>query len=152
MPISSETTRVIYDGDASTTEFAVTFEYESNEDNIRVTLRTIATGAESELVLTTDYVIDTDTNIVTTVSTYGTAYQIIIDRKIPMTQPADWVDGERYSVGELEDALDRLTMLLQQVDDKLARTPVGPPGAYQRLYQITKRGETLQRKFIEREF
>ncbi len=26
--------------------------------------------------------------------------------------------------------------------------PVGPPGAYQRLYQITKRGETLQRKFI----
>ena len=59
MTISSTTVNVSYTGDASTTEFPVTFSFKGTGTSaeIEVVERTIATGAEVTKAVTTDYTV-----------------------------------------------------------------------------------------------
>jgi hypothetical protein len=121
MAVSSDTNRVIYDGDGSTTEFPITFSYLGDTDLIVVTLRTVATGAETVLSGGgVDYSIADDT--VTTVETYESTHQIVISRDVPYTQATDWVENENFSAEVLEAAIDKLTILCGQLKDSLDRS------------------------------
>ncbi len=111
----------------STTEFTFDFPIIDTTDLV-VILRTVATGAETVLTETTDYTVSTTNNdyssggTVTTVSTYTSANSITILRNTPDTQQADLEDSKVLRLEDLEDAMDKLTMLVQQLQEELDRT------------------------------
>jgi hypothetical protein len=115
-------------GNGSTTTFSVTWGITATSDAV-VILRTVATGAEEVLTETTDYSISAVNNdltagfTVTTVQTYTSASQISILRAVPETQNSNLTESESGVLreGSLEDAYDKLTLLVQQLSEQNAR-------------------------------
>lgn len=143
MPFSSEISLAAYDCSTVLTSFSIPFDYLDDEDNIQVTLVTVATGTCSILTLTTDYTVDTDDDEVDLVTAYGGSYQLIIGPKMPLTQVRDWADGYRYGSATMEDALDKLTILINQLQlelDRCLKYPVSGYALDAELPNITSRG------------
>lgn len=133
MSIASETHKVIYVCDGSTTEFDYTFKI-FDEAEIEVVLYTIATAVETVLVLDTNYTVDDvgedaggTVSIIAEVEgefvpyAYSNAYQLILRRKIPLTQTVDYIANDDFPAESHEAALDRIVMMLQQQEEKFAR-------------------------------
>lgn len=142
MPFSSEISLAVYDG-ASLSSFSIPFDYLDDEDNIQVTLVTVATGACSILTPTTDYTVDTDDDEVDLVSPYSSSYKIIIGPKMPLTQLRDWADGYRYGSTTMEAPLDKLTILMNQLQlelDRCIKYPVSGYALEAKLPDISSRG------------
>lgn len=122
---------ISYVGNGSTVNFAFDWAIDETSD-IEVILRTVATGAEESLVETTDYTVSAVNNdyksgpggTVTMVSTYTSTSQITIRREIPKTQNASFVESDTtvLRVAALESAYDKLTMLIQQLQEELNRS------------------------------
>ena len=120
-----------YACNGSTVNFAFDFPLPEPEDtsDLVVILRTLATGDEDPLTETTDYTVSAVNNdysgggTVTTVSTYSSAYRITILRNTPKTQNASLTESDTsvLRVAALEDAYDKLTMLVQQLQEELDR-------------------------------
>jgi len=122
-----------YACNGSTVNFAFDFPLPEPEDtsDLVVILRTLATGDEDPLTETTDYTVSAVNNdyssgpggTVTTVSTYSSAYRITILRNTPKTQNASLTESDTsvLRVAALEDAHDKLTMLVQQLQEELNR-------------------------------
>lgn len=97
--------------------------------DVVVIIRTIATGAEDVLDETTDYSVSAVNNdyasggTVTTVATYESTSQISILRATPPTQNTGLVVSGSNILREdsLEDAYDKLTLLVQQLLEENAR-------------------------------
>lgn len=112
--------------DNSTTGFAFSFPITATSD-LQVILRTVATGAETVLTETTDYTVSATNNdysaggTVTTVSTYSSAYTLTIRGATPKTQATDLEDRGVLRLEAIEDALDKLTMIVQELAEELAR-------------------------------
>ena len=114
--------------DGSTAAFPFTFPIISTSD-LAVILRTTATGDEEVLTETTDYSVSAVNNdyssggTVTTVQTYSSAYTLTILRDIPDTQNATLSESDTsvLRIAALEDALDKQTMLIQQLQAELDR-------------------------------
>ncbi|MEE9365873.1 MAG: hypothetical protein V3W44_04215 [Dehalococcoidales bacterium] len=112
-------------GNGSTTTFSVTWGIAETSDVV-VLIRTVATGAEEDLVETTDYSISAVNNdlsagfTVTTVATYTSASKISILRAEPATQNSNLTESESGTLreGSLEDAYDKLTRLYQQLAEE----------------------------------
>ncbi len=125
MTISSETFKMIYTCDGSTTVFPYTFKIFEDGD-LEVILYTIADGTETTLTLTTHYTIsgagDASGGNVTTVASYANTYKIIIRRSLDLTQETDYVANDPFAAETHEDALDKLTMIVQQQQEALDRT------------------------------
>jgi hypothetical protein len=119
---------VNFTGNGSTVDFAFSWPFLETSD-IEVIIRTVATGAEDVLTETTEYSISAVNNdyssggTVTTVATYTSASQITIRRAIPETQNAGLIDTDSsvLRIDALEDAYDKLTMLIQQLSEENAR-------------------------------
>ncbi len=124
MTVATTTNRISYACDGATVVFPYTFKVFEDSD-LEVTLREIATGAETSLTLTTDYTVSgaggAHGGNVTTVATYSADYQLIIRRVLPYTQETDYIEGDSFPAESHEDALDRLTMLAQQLEEALDR-------------------------------
>jgi parallel beta-helix repeat protein len=139
MPISSATARVDYNGNGSTTSFAVNFKFLANSHVVAT--HKDAAGTETTWTENTQYTLTgagVDTGGTLTVSTSPTDYTpatgetLIIRRVVPLTQETDYPEGGAFPSSAHETALDKLTMLVQQLQeqyDRALRLPVSDDGA-----------------------
>lgn len=136
MTISSSTSKTDpYVGNSSTTNFPFSFKVFS-EDELSVVLT--VDGVDTELALNSDYSasLNSDQNsspgghIVYPLSgsPLASTGQLIISRDVAYTQETDLLDGGSWNPDTVENALDKITMLAQQLLEALNRaikTPIG---------------------------
>lgn len=148
MTISTTTLNVQqYTGNGSVSAFAVTnFPIIKNSDNtyaIQVFKTTIATGAVTTLVETTDYTVALDstspsTGTVTLVAgNLPSTHRITIIPNIPEKQEVDLQNATLIDVTTIEAALDKLTLLIQQQEEKLSRAIIFGEDAVERDVTMT---------------
>ncbi len=119
MTVSSTQTRVSYSGNGTTTAFAVPFYFLANSD-LLVILRSSA-GVETTQVLDTNYTV-TGAGVltggtVTMTSAPASGVTVVISRAAPYTQTTDLLPNDRLPAESIETALDKATMLAQQLDE-----------------------------------
>ena len=125
MTVQSTTSSADYTGNGSTTAFTVPFYF---LDNTHVTVYTtvIATGVTTTLILGTDYTltgagVSTGGTVTTTVAP-TTSQKLSILRNVPLSQLIHYVPNDPFPAATHEQALDQLTMEVQQVNETLARS------------------------------
>lgn len=134
MTISSETNRVSYVGAGTTGPFAIPYYFLENDD-LRVVVQITATGAETVLVLTTDYTL-TGAGVpaggsLTLTGAYGAlpaSKTISIIRDPDKLQGIDYAPNDAFPADTTERGFDKLTMLIQRVYDIVTRSPRQPDG------------------------
>ena len=100
--------------------------------DLSVVLRVTSTGVESTLTETTDYALSATNNdysnggTVTTVATYASGYTLTLIRETALTQSTTLQDSGILRVAALESALDKLTLLVQQMQEQLDRALIIP--------------------------
>lgn len=128
MTVSSETNRVQYNGTGSTTEFAVSF-YFLDDSHLQVIL-TDTSGNDTTQTITTHYTVtgagDFSGGTVTMVTAPASGEKLTIVRNVPFTQATDYVENDPFPADTHEQALDKLTMLSQQLDEKSDRSLRAP--------------------------
>lgn len=126
MTVSTTTNKVSYAGNGSTTAFAFTFRIFAEAD-LRVIVRD-ANGVETVQTLTTHYTISaspwTSGGTVTMVTPPASGETLVIKSDIASTQAVDYLAADRFPAETHEAALDKLTLLIQQTEEALARAPV----------------------------
>lgn len=118
MTVASTTTKVSYSGNGSTTVFTVPFYFLAAAD-LRVILRSGAT--ETVQTLTTQYTV-TGAGVpsggsVTMLAAPASGTTLTILRNVSPTQETDLLPNDRLPAESLETALDKATMLIQQLDE-----------------------------------
>lgn len=115
-----------YNGNGITVAFPFAFKVFSAADVLVV--KTTPAAAESTLVLTTDYTVslnaDQDSNpggTVTAVSAPASGYKVTISSQVDELQPVVLTNAGGFYPKVINDALDRLTILTQQLSEKVAR-------------------------------
>lgn len=109
-----------YSCDGSTTAFTVGYRFLANSD--LVVTKKHSSGTETTLVLTTDYTVSgagsTTGGTVTLVSgnRCGSGYTLTVKRAVPLTQTTAFSSQGAFSPKAHENAFDRLTMAVQQVE------------------------------------
>ena len=125
MTLTTTLQKKIYTGDGSVTAFAYTWLINTNTD-LKVYLRTIATGAESLQTLTTHYTVSgvgsAGGGNVTFVSAPASTLQVVIVRAVPLTQNTDYVSNDPFGAETHESALDTLMMAVQDQGEILGRS------------------------------
>jgi len=125
MTISSQISRVTYMGDGATMSFPTTFYFLSNA-HVYVT-HIMFPGSPSpvytQMIEGTDYILtgvgQFSGGVVTTAVVLPATEAIEIRRVLPITQPDDWISYDAFKAETLEKGLDRLTMIAQQLDERL---------------------------------
>ena len=124
MTVSSSTSRVSYNGNGSTTVFAYTFKV-LDQDDLTVILRS-SNGTETVQTLTTHYTVsgvgDAGGGNVTMLTAPASGETITILREQPLTQGLDLVPNDPFPAATLEDALDKLTFMVQTIDEEVGRS------------------------------
>ena len=124
MTVASTTSKVSYSGNGSTTAFAVSFYFLANAD-LKVTLRS-ATGTEVVKTLSTDYTVTgagvSSGGTVTMSVAPASGETLVIQRNVALTQSVDYQPNDPFPANTHEQALDRLTMITQQVNEAVARS------------------------------
>jgi microcystin-dependent protein len=119
MAITSETSSIQYSGNNSTeTAYTVDFPFFETE-HLRVIV-TDADGNETQLANGTDFAV-TGTSITTTLPWDGT-HRVTIYREVPVKQTTSYQEGGAFPAASHERALDLLTMIVQQVTRRVARS------------------------------
>lgn len=120
MSLNSTVTEVTYNCDGATKEFPITFGFFQRSD-IQCYLIDATTGNETLLTEGTDYSISTIYNdyrsggTLTTVHVYDYNKKIDIKRVIDITQELDFTKYDAFRSEDVEDGLDKLTMISQQI-------------------------------------
>lgn len=123
MTVSVTTSRADYNGNGTTTAFSVPFYFLDNT-HLKV-VKTSGTGVATTLVLTTDYSV-TGAGVgaggtVTTVVAPATGEKLTILRNIPIDQQTNYVANDPFPAESHEAALDKLTMIAQQLNEITSR-------------------------------
>jgi hypothetical protein len=127
MTISTETTKISYACNSSTLIFTYTFKILDDTD-LLVIVTNDTTGVETTLTLTSDYTVtgagddSGGTIVVGDVADVPTGSTITTMRDVPYTQETDYTEGDDFPAASHEDALDKLTMEVQQLKEMLGRT------------------------------
>lgn len=125
MTVSASTSRSDYAGNGSTTAFATGFRFLQNSD-LRVILTIDATGVETAQVETTNYTVTgagpDAGGTVTMLVAPASGETLTIKRDVPLTQGTDYVENDAFPAEAHEEALDKLTMIVQQQQEILDRT------------------------------
>lgn len=124
MTLSTTINRVSYTGNAATVKFAFPYKFIKNADlkvYLEGTLQTI----------TTDYTV-TGAGLeaggeVEFLSAPGTGESVVILREVAFTQETDLVENDPLPAETMEDALDKLTMGLQQMQETIDRALLVAP-------------------------
>lgn len=126
MTVTSTTSSVQYAGNGSTTAFAVPF-YFLEESHLLVVLRS-AVGVETVQVITTNYTVVgagvLSGGTVTMLVAPATGTTLHIRRVVPATQLTDYQANDTFPAESHEQALDKLTMLVQEADYSLGRAMI----------------------------
>lgn len=119
MTVSSILSRWSYTGNGATTAFAYTNRIFADSD-----LKVYVDGALK--VLTTDYTVSGVDNPGGGNVTFGAApangASVVIVRDVPATQPVDYQPNDPFPAETHEKALDRATVLVQQLETDIARS------------------------------
>ena len=125
MTVSSTTTKVSYSGDGSTTVFAYTFKV-FNSSDLTVILRNNTTGAETVQTITTNYTVSGVGNAnggnVTFVTAPTSSQTVVIRRTSAQTQTTDYTPNDPFPAETHEEALDKLTFIVQEQQEELDRS------------------------------
>jgi hypothetical protein len=123
MTVSSTTSKASYSGNGTTTAFTVPFYFLEAAD-VQVILRSGTT--ETVQTLTTNYTVAgagvTSGGTVTMLVAPAVGTTLTILRNIEATQETDLVPNDRLPAETLETALDKATMLIQQLDEEAGRS------------------------------
>ena len=132
MTVSSTTNKISYSTGGGVTSFAYTYPILKTSD-LTVILKDNATLVENTLSITTHYSVSRDaiTRIgnVTTVATYAAGYTLIIKREVDLKQETDYTEGGAFPASSHEDALDKLTMIVQQLQEEVERCIIFSAGS-----------------------
>ncbi len=131
MTISSTTAKIIYVGTGSTASSAKIFSYPFKifaSDDLVVSEYNNATSSATVKTNNTDYEVsgvgvDSGGNVTLTGSytNVPSGSQLIIQRIIDLTQGVDYVSNDAFPAETHEQALDRLTMITQQLQEQIGR-------------------------------
>lgn len=122
MTITNQSVRELFNCDGSNTSFAIPFDFQ-DEDEVTVFLRNNtdpAAPTETELNNPNEFTITSGTTV-ETVSAYSSDYQLAIRRVTTIEQATDYVDGDAFPADDHESALDKLTQIDQELDERLDR-------------------------------
>lgn len=111
-----------YAGSGTTGPFTVTFRFLANS-HLRV-IKTSTTGSEATLTLGVDYSVTGAggaSGTVTLTSPLLTGEKLTIVRNVPLTQETDYVFDDSFPAESHEQALDKLTMIAQQLAEEVDR-------------------------------
>lgn len=124
MTVSSTNTRNSYSGNGSTTVFAYTFKI-FDDDDITVIIRTDSTGNETTQTKTTHYSVSGVGSASGGNITFGSApasgETVVLLRTTARTQTTDYVPNDPFPAATHEDALDKLTFLVQELEEEVGR-------------------------------
>ncbi len=129
--VTSTVTKVTYSCNGSTVAFDFTFPLIATGD-MTVIIRTTSTGDTTTLTETTDYSLSSSNNdysaggTVTTVATHATGKTITLIAETPQTQETTFQDAGILRVAALENSMDKLTLLIQQIQEQLDRALLIP--------------------------
>ena len=125
MTVSSTTKRNSYSGNGSTTVFAYSFKI-FDDDDITVILRTDSTGSESVQTKTTHYSVSgvgsASGGNITFVSAPASGITVVLLRETAQTQATDYTPNDPFPAASHEDALDKITLMVQDQQDELDRS------------------------------
>ena len=123
MTVSSTTNKASYSGNGTTTAFTVPFYFLQSAD-LQVILRSGTT--ETVQTLTTNYTVTgagvSSGGTVTMLVAPAASTTLTILRNADATQETDIVPNDRLPAEALETALDKATMLIQQLDEEAGRS------------------------------
>lgn len=134
MTLNTTESKIAYAGDGATTVFAIPFRFLANAD-IEAVLRDDATGVDAPWAEGTQFTLSgagNDAGGSLTVETSPTDFTpalgetLVIRRAASETQGAAFPAGGAFPSKTVETALDRLTMLVQQHSEEIARAIVAP--------------------------
>jgi len=126
MTVSSTTNRKTFSGNGVTTSFATSPVVFFDTSDLVLTVVTDSTGASETLVENTDYTVTGGAGTTGTVSLAGgsspygapaVGTTLVIRRVLPLTQEDDFLNNDINDAEVMEDALDRLVMVAQQLDE-----------------------------------
>jgi hypothetical protein len=124
MTISSTTVRNSYSGNGSTTVFAYTFKI-LDDDEIQVIIRS-STGTETTKTKTTHYTVSgvgsSGGGNITFLTAPGATETVVLKRNTIKTQETDYVANDPFPANSHEEALDRVTMIAQEIQEELGRS------------------------------
>ena len=130
MTISSNTRQAgPFTGNGSAATFAFTFKV-FDEADLVVIKTTTATGTDATLTITTDYTVDLNENqntspggsVTLTAGVLATGYKLTVTSDIDNQQPIDLTNQGGFYPSVINDALDRVTIQVQQVDNAVERS------------------------------
>ena len=132
MTVSTQTTKIVYQGNGSTIQFTVPFRF-VREADLRVIVCS-EDGTENELTLTTDYVLSgagqPTGGSCTLNQAPGAAETLTILRDPDLVQETDYQENDAFPAETHEAALDLLTMIAQANRERIERAvklPVSSP-------------------------
>jgi len=124
MTVSSATQKVQYNGNGSTTVFAYTFKV-FNQNDLTVIVRSAA-GTETVKTITTHYTVSgvgsSGGGNVTMLTAPASGETLTVLREQDLIQELDLVENDPFPAQSLEDALDKLTFVVQQQGEELDRS------------------------------
>lgn len=120
MTVATDTSRSEHNGNGSTTVFAYSFRI-LDEDHIAVYVDDVLQ------TITTDYTVSGvgdagGGNITFLVAPDSGTLNVVFLRDVPVTQETDYVENDPFPAATHEDALDKLTMIIQQLNEVSDRT------------------------------
>ena len=136
MTVSTTTNRAQFNCDGSTTSFPFTFRYLEASD-LQVYLAS-PTGTVTLLTLNVDYevtpAIPGPGGTLSFLGTYLSSppvsgYTLTILRFIARTQEVDFINGDSLDENNIEGMGDKLTMMVQDLDEKIGRSVLLPPSS-----------------------
>jgi len=124
MTIAKTVRRVQYAGNGSTTPFAFAYRFFDDAD-LEVYITVDATGVQTQQTLTTHYTVsnngDETGGTVTMVTAPASGETLTILGAVPLTQSTDYTGNDPFPAETHETALDRLTLQVQELQERLDR-------------------------------
>lgn len=125
MTVSTTTSRVSYSGNGLTDEFSVPFLFLDNS-HLVVILVVDSTGVETTQTITTHYTVTGAGNdaggTLTMVTAPTSGETLVILRDTTIDQETDYQANDTFPAETHETALDKLTLISQELDTELSRT------------------------------
>lgn len=130
MAVPNSTHRVDYNGDGSTTEFAVPFYFLANAD---VTVTHVSSaGTETVWTEGSEYTLtgsgDENGGLLTASAAPSSGTRLVIRRKVAQTQEIKYPANDPFPSSSHEQALDKLTMIDQEQQEQIDRSLKRPVG------------------------
>ena len=157
MTINSDLSRARYVGNGVTVTFAIPFAYLTNNDGT-AQIAVYIGDSDTPLVEGKDYTVkgfgkysDASNQIDEDLITYETRYEngeftlvnapqlgeaIAVVRNVPQTQGVVFVEGEKFPAQDFENALDKLTMSVQEIKENMDRAVIFPPTSDEKPIEV----------------